>query len=51
MKFLYRKFKDTLIAVNGLSPKQQLTEIERVHNTWRGLEKQIDDILVIGIKI
>ena len=51
LKFLYRKFKDTLIAVNGLSPKQQLTELERVHNDWRGLEKQIDDILVIGIKI
>ncbi len=51
LKFLYRRFKDTLISVNDLSVQQQLTEIERIHNDWRGLEKQLDDILVIGIKV
>ncbi|MEN8122060.1 MAG: SpoIIE family protein phosphatase [Bacteroidota bacterium] len=51
LKFLYRRFKDTLISVNGLPVQQQLIKIERVHNDWKGKENQIDDILVIGIKI
>ena len=50
-KFLYGRFKKTLISINKLSVKQQLKEIERVHNNWKANEKQIDDILVIGIKI
>jgi len=51
LKFLPRKFKDTLISVNKLSVQQQLAKIEKIHNDWKANEKQIDDILVMGIKI
>jgi len=51
LKFLFKRFKETLISVNNLPVKQQLSEIERVHDSWKGGEKQLDDILVIGIKI
>ncbi|OQY02924.1 MAG: hypothetical protein B6I20_06070 [Bacteroidetes bacterium 4572_117] len=51
LKFLYSRFKETLISVNNLSIQQQLAEIEKIHNKWKGDEKQIDDILLIGIQI
>ncbi len=51
LKFLYARFQKTLAGIYGLSMNDKLKELEEVHNNWRGSEKQIDDILVIGLKI
>ena len=50
-KFKYRRFRHMLLN-NYEKPLEEQKEIlKRVINTWRGTQEQIDDILVIGIKI
>jgi len=50
-KFKYRRFRHMLLN-NYEKPLQEQKEIlRRVINTWRGTLEQIDDILVIGIRI
>lgn len=51
LKFLYSKFKQLLISVSSQSMEQQSMELNKALQKWKGHEKQIDDILVMGIKI
>jgi len=50
-KFKSKNFKDLLLDINGLSMEEQAQEIEKRHLEWRGEHPQIDDVLVIGIKL
>ncbi|MCE3226630.1 MAG: protein serine/threonine phosphatase [Bacteroidetes bacterium] len=50
-KFLSTRFEDLLLKVHNLSANEQLSEIENTFNTWKGNQKQIDDVLVIGFKV
>jgi serine phosphatase RsbU (regulator of sigma subunit)/tetratricopeptide (TPR) repeat protein len=51
-KFLRRNFLEEISKMSSLTLTEQHDVLEKTHNNWRG-EKfdQIDDILVIGIKI
>lgn len=45
------RFKKILCEINTLPMKQQKLEPEEILNEWRGVNQQVDDILIIGFKI
>jgi serine phosphatase RsbU (regulator of sigma subunit) len=50
-KFMYSKFRDLLIKIGPKDMDSQARELEEAILSWRGETEQIDDILVIGIRI
>jgi hypothetical protein len=50
-KFMVRQFHDNLKSVHQYSVSQQQKELENQFNEWKGNFEQIDDVLVIGIKV
>jgi serine phosphatase RsbU (regulator of sigma subunit) len=50
-KFMYKQFKDLLISISHLSMPEQRNALEDAIEAWKGTFEQIDDILVIGVKI
>ncbi len=50
-KFKQTQFKAMLAALNGVSMQQQQLVIEKSIEEWRGVLQQVDDILVIGVRI
>lgn len=49
-KFMYRRFKETLLQIAPLTPGNQVVKLEETLRQWQGAHEQVDDILVIGIK-
>jgi serine phosphatase RsbU (regulator of sigma subunit) len=50
-KFMSRNFKKLLLEIQHLSMDKQLEKLEQSLDEWMGEISQIDDILVIGIKV
>lgn len=50
-KFLRKRFKNALIDNSYYSMKEQKDILTRTFFEWKGEHEQIDDVLVIGIKI
>ena len=50
-KFMVKRFHDILLSVHEYSSKEQQKELESQFNNWRGNFEQVDDVLVIGIKM
>lgn len=50
-KFKYQQFKNTLTEIQDKPMKEQHNVLARTFNVWRGKLEQVDDVLVIGIKI
>jgi len=50
-KFMLHKFKDLIFSIRNLPMEEQKNILLEEHLKWRGNFRQIDDILVIGIKI
>ncbi|MEZ4938166.1 MAG: SpoIIE family protein phosphatase [Crocinitomicaceae bacterium] len=50
-KFKYKNFKNLLLSIQGMSMEDQKKEISSVLKNWIGNLEQLDDILVIGIRI
>jgi serine phosphatase RsbU (regulator of sigma subunit) len=50
-KYSTKRFKDMLLSIQDYSMKIQKEIIEETHLKWKGENNQIDDILVIGIKV
>lgn len=50
-KFKYAPFKETLQSLQSLAADQQSKELDQVIENWKGKLAQVDDILVMGIKI
>ena len=50
-KFKYKPFKKLLIENSHLPMKEQREALIKVFNDWKGNKEQVDDILVLGIKI
>ena len=50
-KFMSRKFKELLMANYKLPMLQQETVLVSAMETWKGTREQVDDILVIGIRL
>jgi serine phosphatase RsbU (regulator of sigma subunit) len=50
-KFMYKQFRDLLLEINGKSMDDQKKILNETIESWRGEHEQVDDILVIGLKI
>jgi len=50
-KFMYKKFRELLLSLNTKIIGEQKTSLEQSHDAWMGSHEQVDDILVIGIRI
>ena len=50
-KFKHKQFEELLLSNHHLPMKEQHSILEKTINSWKGKLEQVDDILVIGIKI
>lgn len=50
-KLTTKRFKDLLVLINRLEADVQKQELENFFNEWKGRNEQLDDLLVIGIRI
>ena len=50
-KLMTVKFKDLILGIQHLSIKEQKVYLDNFINEWMDGLEQIDDILVIGIKL
>lgn len=50
-KFYYEPFKALLLRIHTQPMEKQLEEIDRTMSEWMSTETQIDDMLVVGVKI
>lgn len=50
-KFMYRQFRELLLSMRNLSMEDQKLLLSNAIEKWRGSYEQVDDILVIGIRI
>ncbi|HRG00297.1 MAG TPA: SpoIIE family protein phosphatase [Bacteroidia bacterium] len=50
-KFKYNQLKDVLIANAHLPMDEQYNALDKSFNAWKGKQEQVDDVLVIGVKI
>jgi PAS domain S-box-containing protein len=50
-KFLYKRFKELLASFYDMPMEQQKDVLFKTFEDWRGKLSQIDDVLVIGIRV
>ena len=48
---MYRQFRETLLSIKDLSMPEQKRVLDQKIENWKGSYEQVDDILVIGVKI
>ena len=49
-RFSSRRFIEMIHNMQNLDMSEQFINLSKQLDTWKGSEKQIDDILVVGIK-
>lgn len=50
-KFKYKQLQETLYRISDLPLNNQHDQLNRIINEWKGNHDQIDDILVVGIRV
>jgi serine phosphatase RsbU (regulator of sigma subunit) len=50
-KFMSKRLKELIIRVSGLPTKEQEKIFVDTHNEWKGKREQVDDLLLIGIRV
>jgi serine phosphatase RsbU (regulator of sigma subunit)/Tfp pilus assembly protein PilF len=50
-KFKYKQLNELLLSINNKSMEYQKKELNSVIENWKGDLEQVDDILIIGLKI
>jgi serine phosphatase RsbU (regulator of sigma subunit) len=50
-KFMRKRFFDALNNLSSTSGENQKSELTRIFNDWKGNGEQIDDVLVLGLKV
>jgi serine phosphatase RsbU (regulator of sigma subunit) len=50
-KFLSKRMKDVILDISHLPMHEQLVRLEIAFNEWRGDYFQVDDVLVVGMRI
>ncbi len=50
-KFKYKQLETTILGLHKLSPENQKETLNSVFNDWKGDLEQVDDVLVLGLKI
>lgn len=51
LKFFKKNFRKLLVDIHELEMQEQKEKLNEVFEEWRGDHEQIDDVIVIGIKI
>jgi len=50
-KFMYRQFRETLLSIKDLTMDEQRSLLDQKIEAWKGSFEQVDDILIIGVRI
>ncbi len=50
-KYKYNSFKSLLLKIHKLPLEKQKERLEKEFYTWKGSNSQIDDVIILGIKI
>lgn len=50
-KFKNSQFKETIISVHQLPMNEQQIKLQQIIESWKGTLEQVDDILVVGIRV
>lgn len=50
-KFMVSQFRELLTEIQTMQPEQQEKRLKSAINTWKGIDKQTDDILVMGVRV
>jgi len=50
-KFTYRKLKEILLNIHIQASKEQKDQLTNTFEGWRGTLEQVDDVLIIGVKV
>ncbi|MGZ4090696.1 MAG: tetratricopeptide repeat protein, partial [Bacteroidia bacterium] len=50
-KFKYKQLEELLVSTTNLSPHIQKQKLQQAFEEWKGQQDQVDDVLVIGIRI
>jgi serine phosphatase RsbU (regulator of sigma subunit) len=50
-KFKYATLKSLLIEIHELPMKKQKIRLENEFNVWKGSNSQVDDVLILGLKL
>lgn len=50
-KFMVSQFRELLTEIQAMKPEQQEQRLEHAINSWKGIDKQTDDILVMGVQV
>ena len=50
-KLMYKHFKELLISISHLTMAEQKEKLNLAFNDWKGRNEQIDDVLVIGVRV
>ena len=50
-KFMVKNLKNSLLEISKLKVMDQQSELNKLFENWRGGTEQVDDVLVVGIKI
>lgn len=50
-KFMTKRFKNELLSIQHLNMQQQENHLKKLFEDWKGNNEQVDDVLVIGIRI
>jgi serine phosphatase RsbU (regulator of sigma subunit) len=50
-KLTTKKFKEVLASIQNLSMKEQGNHLEKFIEEWKAGEEQVDDILVVGLRV
>ncbi len=50
-KFKYTQLKEVLVSIHNLPLKEQKKRLEKAYIDWKGENPQIDDVLVMGLRL
>ncbi|MBN8703087.1 MAG: tetratricopeptide repeat protein [Bacteroidetes bacterium] len=50
-KFKYKHLAETLINMNNIAMSSQGSELDLIFEKWKGLNEQVDDVTLMGIRI
>ncbi|MES2590965.1 MAG: PAS domain S-box protein [Bacteroidota bacterium] len=50
-KFMYKRFKELLVSIHGNTMEEQKAALHNSFQNWKGSLDQVDDILVIGLRL